>query len=76
MAVVHEGKWSPYAGVDWMKIGAGDPFFGPSYTDLTRVLAGIRWDVLVFNALKLEYNRDDRPWGVAHKLVVQSAFTF
>jgi hypothetical protein len=32
--------------------------------------------VVAFNALKLEYNRDDRPWGVAHKLIVQSAFTF
>ena len=76
IGVLHFGKWSPYAGLDWMDLDSADPFYGPSYSDLTRFLAGVRYDLIGFNALKLEYRRDDRPIGVSHIVVLQSAFTF
>jgi hypothetical protein len=40
------------------------------------VLAGLRWDVATFNALKLEYQHDDRPVGTSQAIILQSAFTF
>jgi len=76
VAVLHFGKWSPYLGVDWMDMDAADPFYGPGFTDLTRVLAGVRYDLIGSNALKLEYRRDDRPFGASNVVVLQSAFTF
>ena len=76
LGVLHFGKWSPYAGIDWTDLDPKDPYYGPPLASVTRALFGVRWDVAGFNALKLEYNRDDRPWGVEHVVVVQSAFTF
>jgi len=76
VGVVHFGKWSPYAGIDWQSLDSGDPYYGPPLASVTRALFGVRWDVVGFNALKLEYQHDDRPWGVEHVVVVQSAFTF
>lgn len=76
IGVAHFGKWSPYAGIDWMDLDSADPFYGPAYSDLTRVLAGVRYDLIGFNALKLEYRHEDRPIGVSHIVVLQSAFTF
>ena len=76
LGVLHFGKWSPYAGIDWLDLDPKDPYYGPPLASVTRALFGVRWDVASFNALKLEYNRDDRPWGVEHVVVVQSAFTF
>ena len=75
LGVLHFGRWSPYLGVDWMDVASGDPYFA-GYADLTRFLVGVRFDIGSFNCLKLEYQRDDRPWGVAHVVVLQSAFTF
>lgn len=75
IGVLHFGRWSPYGGVDWMDIDPGDPYF-QGYSDLTRVLVGVRFDLVGFNCLKVEYQRNDRPWGVAHLVVLQSAFAF
>src|SRR5262245_59779507 len=76
LGVLHTGRFSPYAGIDWTRLEAGDPFYGPGFSSLTRVLAGIRWELASFNALKLEYHHDDRPEGVSQAIIVQSAFTF
>jgi hypothetical protein len=74
--VLHFGSWSPYAGIDWLDLDPGDPFYPPPYASVTRTLIGLRWDIVTFNCLKLEYERSDRPWGVEHAVVLQSAFTF
>ena len=76
LGLLHTGSLSPYAGLDWTRIAAGDPFYGPRYSSLTRVLVGVRWDLASFNSIKLEYQHDDRPEGTSQALVVQSAFTF
>jgi hypothetical protein len=76
VGVLHFGSWSPYAGIDWLDLDAADPFYPPPYASVTRVLLGVRWDIVTFNCLKLEYGRSDRPWGVEHAVVLQSAFTF
>jgi hypothetical protein len=76
LGVLNTGSFHPYAGIDWTRVAAGDPFYGPGYSSLTRVLVGLRWDVASFNALKLEYQHDDRPEGISQAIIVQSAFTF
>ena len=76
LGVLNTGSFHPYAGIDWTRVAAGDPFYGPGYSSLTRVLVGVRWDVASFNALKLEYRHEDRPEGIGQAIVVQSAFTF
>ncbi len=75
IGVLHYGKWSPYAGIDWMSIAAGDPYY-VGFPDLTRVLVGLRYDVISFNCLKLEYQHNKFPWGVSQVVALQSAFTF
>ncbi len=76
LGVLNTGSFHPYAGIDWTRVAVGDPFYGPGYSSLTRVLAGLRWDVATFNALKLEYQHDDRPVGTSQAIILQSAFTF
>ena len=76
VGVLHFGRWSPYAGIDWLELDAGDPFYPPPFTSVTRTLLGLRWDPVAFNCLKLEYDRSDRSWGIEHTVVLQSAFTF
>ena len=75
IGVVQSGRFSPYGGVDWMRIDSADPYFA-GYRSLTRVLVGLRFDLVSFNALKLEYQHDNRPGGVSQAVVLQSAFTF
>jgi len=75
VGVFQSGRWSPYAGIDWLRMDAADPFF-VGYRDLTRTLVGLRFDVVTFNALKLEYQHNDYHSGVSHTLVLQSALTF
>jgi hypothetical protein len=75
IGVFQSGRWSPYAGIDWMSVDPADPYF-VGYSSLTRGLVGLRFDVAAFNALKLEYQHDDRSGAVSHTLVLQSAFTF
>lgn len=76
VGIARFGRWALYLGVDWLGLDAGDPFFSQGYADLTRVLVGGRYDLATFNCLKLEYQRDKRPWGVEQRVVLQSAFTF
>jgi hypothetical protein len=76
VGVLHFGKWSPYAGVDWQDLDEKDPYFSAPLASVTRALVGLRWDVVPFNAIKLEYQHDDRPWGTEHIVRLQSAFTF
>ena len=54
----------------------GTPYYPLLLASVTRALFGLRWDVVGFNALKLEYQRADRSWGVENTVVLQSAFTF
>jgi hypothetical protein len=76
VGAAHWGRWASYVGVDWLDVDVGDLFLGEGYADLTRVLIGGRYDLAASNVLKLEYQRDKRPWGVEHRVVLQSAFTF
>ena len=76
IGVLNTGSFHPYAGIDWTRVAVGDPFYGPGYSSLTRVLVGLRWDLASFNALKLEYHHEDRPVGTSQAIIVQSAFTF
>jgi hypothetical protein len=75
IGVLRAGSWRPYLGIDWLDLEEGDAFFA-GHTDLTRLIAGIRYDTGAFHAIKLEYRHDDRPWGVAEELALQAAFTF
>jgi hypothetical protein len=70
------GDWTPYAGVDQIDFDPGDLFFAGMDTDLTRVLAGVRYAVSHANTIKVEYRHDDRPTGAIHVFAVQSAFAF
>ncbi len=70
------GRVRPYAGFDRLDFDAGDPFYAPDDRDLSRAIAGLRFEPDPFNALKLEYRHDWRPGGRTHELLVQTAFTF
>lgn len=70
------GKLKPYVGIDRIEFDRGDLFFPSDFDDLTRYLVGVRFDVLPYNAVKIEYRRDDRPNGRTDAVAIQSAFTF
>ena len=38
----------------------GDPYYGPPVVDLKRYTAGLRWDIIRWAALKLEYHYIDQ----------------
>ncbi|MFN2399475.1 MAG: hypothetical protein ABR543_12675 [Gemmatimonadaceae bacterium] len=74
--VARLGKVNPYVGIDGIEFDRGDLFFPSDFDDLTRYLAGVRFDVLPYNAVKVEYRRDERPNGTTDAVAIQSAFTF
>ncbi|MBI3449610.1 MAG: hypothetical protein HY049_11935 [Acidobacteria bacterium] len=69
-------KWKPYAGYDRMALDESDPFYAGFASALTRKIVGVRWDLHPFNAIKFEYNHDDRLGIRSHGIIVQTAFTF
>ena len=76
IVVAKMGKVNPYAGIDGVSFREGDLFFPDDFTDLRRVLGGVRIDLNPFNAVKLEFRRDKRPLVTINGLAVQTAFTF
>lgn len=71
------GKWTPYYRFDFINLAEGDPYFIPLQTDIRKQTLGVRWDLLTWNALKLEYGRADRPNREReHSLDINSSFAF
>ncbi|MGI9077407.1 MAG: hypothetical protein ACR2G6_08765 [Gemmatimonadaceae bacterium] len=70
------GKWNPYIGVDGIDYKTGDLFYPATFSDLTRYLGGVRYDVSPFNAVKVEVRHDRRPQQKSNALAIQTAFTF
>jgi len=70
-------KWTPYYRFDFINLAEGDPYFIPLQTDIRKQTLGVRWDILTWNALKLEYGRADRPDREReHSLNINSSFAF
>lgn len=71
------GRWKPYYRFDLVDFKGRFAYFSPNDADIRRHTAGIRWDLLTWNAIKLEYvytDRDDS--NDTNALRIQSAFTF
>jgi hypothetical protein len=75
-AVWNTGKLKPYAAYDRLDLDRADPFYDSEITALKRILAGVRWDINSFNAIKFELRHDARPGVHSNGLAIQSAFTF
>lgn len=70
-------KWTPYYRFDFINLAEGDPFFIPLQTDISKHTLGARWDILTWNALKLEYGRIHRPdLEREQSLNINSSFAF
>jgi hypothetical protein len=69
-------RWKPYIGADILNFDPGDPFYAPEDIDLHRYLAGLRFDLNSFNALKFEYRNEDREGERSHVLAIQTGFMF
>ena len=76
IASCRTGRLRPYGGFDRHDFASGDPFFAPNDTDLTRAIAGVRFEIDDFNAVKLEYRHNQRPQEKSDGLLVQTAFSF
>ena len=75
LAVLNLGAWKPYAGVDILDVDARDAYF--SHTPKVRTgLAGVRYDLNAFNALKLELRREKSAGVETNALALQTAFMF
>lgn len=53
-------KFTPYYRFDFINFKNGDPYFTPNDIDIRKHTLGLRWDILVWNALKFEYSHSDR----------------
>ena len=70
------GRWHPYAAYDRLDVDRNDPYFADGEIDLTRWIAGLRFDVTASNAFKAELRRERRPGGNTTVIAVQTAFAF
>lgn len=70
-------RWTPYYRFDFINLAEGDPYFTPLQTDIRKHTLGVRWDLLTWNALKLEYARARRPdLDREQSLNINSSFAF
>jgi hypothetical protein len=74
--VVGSGPFKPYVAYDRLDAAEGDPFFGPSVTDLTASIGGLRYDFHPFSSLRLEFRHEAHPEGDRNELTLQTAFSF
>ncbi len=71
------GSLTPYCRFDALDFGGADPYYSPNTVDANKYTVGGRWDMLPWNALKIEYafvnnkGRDDE-----HLAVVNLSFAF
>lgn len=71
------GKFKPYFRFDLLDAAEGDPFYGPLVVDLKRYTAGLRWDIISWAALKLEYHYIDQDnLDNPNAFYAQTTFTF
>ena len=71
------GAFKPYFRFDLLDAAEGDPFYGPSVVDLKRYTVGLRWDIISWAALKLEYHYIDRDnLNNPNAFYAQTTFTF
>lgn len=67
--------WKPYARVESLEIGAGDPVFPAGEMEYRAALAGVRYDFAPYAALKAEYRRERfATSGRFHSLYLQASF--
>ena len=65
----------PYVRYDKLDVAAGEPVF--LFPDLEVVTAGVRFDLLVLAAFKVEYRRElAAGWPRVNALLLQTSFTF
>lgn len=76
IAVWHQWRWKPYGGIDRLDLDPDDSYFVTLNPLLRRLLLGVRFDINPFNAVKIEYNRDEREGFDADVFLAQVAFTF
>lgn len=76
IGVLRSWRIKPYAGIDVAEFASGQAYFAGGDASVRRYLAGARYDVNPFNALKFEYRYEDRASGVTHALVINTAFAF
>jgi hypothetical protein len=68
---------TPYSRFDYINFGNADPLYSPNVIDLSKYTAGLRWDFLPWNALKIEYSYADNKNTLDNQLfVVNVSFTF
>lgn len=48
-------EWTPYYRFDFVNLKEEDPFFSPLQRDIRKDTFGLRWDILTWNTLKIEY---------------------
>lgn len=66
----------PYYRFDYQSQAAGDPYFLPVDLRTRRHTVGLRWDVLVWNGVKLEGSFLNRDGVTETSVTLQTAFTF
>lgn len=76
LVVWRQWRWKPYLGIDRVDLDPLDPYFASREPELDRVMAGARFDLNPFCAVKFELRHDDRQEHEIDALEVQVAFTF
>jgi len=71
------GKFKPYFRFDLLDAAEADPYYGPAVVDLKRYTVGLRWDLISWAALKLEYHYIDQDnLNNPNAFYAQTTFTF
>ena len=72
--------WTPYYRFDLIDVADADPFWTSRHRDLNKHTLGARWDLLPWNAWKLEYSFNDEKGRTEgdeeHTLTVNSSIVF
>lgn len=71
------GSLTPYYRFDFLNFGGVDPYFAPNVNDVHKHTLGARWDLLPWNALKVEYGfANYEALDDEHLLSVNLSFAF
>lgn len=70
-------KWRPYFRFDYLDTNASRYFTGSQLRKDSTYSVGVRWDALVWNAIKFEYRyRADQMTDDSHTVSVNTSYTF
>jgi len=76
LAVWQPWVWKPYIGYDVLDLQEGDPYYVGIPPSQRRTLAGVRFDVAPFLAVKFELRHDDETGLETNGIAIQVAYTF